>query len=98
MDYEIALDGNRLDVSLSGRLDALTAPQFDEAISKSLDDSLDVVFDLEELEYVSSAGLRVFLRTYKRVAKEGSMLLVNVQPTVMDVLEASGFAAIFPIG
>ena len=97
MDFEIICDGSKATVSVSGHLNATTAPTLDEALSSKLAESMDITFDLCELEYISSAGLRILLKTYKRVTKDGSMRIVNVQPSVMDVLDASGFASIFTI-
>ena len=96
MAFETIQNGKRLDVTVSGRLDAKTAPELSDAMKKTLDGVTDIVFDLSKLEYISSAGLRVLLASYKLVSKrEGSMRIENVQDDVMDVLEMSGFASLF---
>ena len=96
MAFETIQDGKRLDVTVSGRLDAKTAPELSDAMKMTLDGVTEIVFDLSKLEYISSAGLRVLLASYKLVSKrEGSMRVENVQDDVMDVLEMSGFASLF---
>ena len=96
MAFETIQDGKRLDVTVSGRLDAKNAPELSNAMKKTLDGVTDIVFDLSKLEYISSAGLRVLLASYKLVSKrEGTMRVENVQDDVMDVLEMSGFASLF---
>jgi len=77
-------------VALTGRLDSDTSPQLDEVVSPWLDnpDVYYVAFDLENLEYVSSAGLRVFFRVRKALeANDGTMLVTNLQPQVQKVFD-----------
>lgn len=80
-----------------GRLDTLTSSHFEDELKQSLDGIRELVLDLAELDYVSSAGLRVLLAAQKRMAKTGKMRLVNVNPAVMEVLEMTGFADILTI-
>ena len=90
---EIAKDrqGDKLTVALTGRLDAVTAPELDKELQKELDGVTDFVLDLKDLVYVASAGLRVLLVAQKRMKKQGNMKLINVAPDVKDVLEMTGF-------
>ena len=88
---------NKLTLGLSGRLDTLTAPQLEAVIQNELDGVTDLVLDLKDLVYVSSAGLRVFLLGQKTMNKKGSMALCNVCDDIKEVLTITGFADIFTI-
>ena len=91
------LEGNKLTIALAGRLDTTTAPDFENEINSSLNGVSELVLDFAELEYVSSAGLRVILAAQKTMNKQGSMKLVNVSTDIMDVFEITGFADILTI-
>lgn len=86
-----------LTVSLTGRLDTTTSPQLDEELKKSLDGIRELTIDLEGLEYISSAGLRILLSTQKTMNQQGTMKLINVSSMVMDVFEVTGFSDILTI-
>ena len=90
-------EGDTLTLALSGRLDTLTAPQLEAVVKNELDGAKDLVLDLKDLIYVSSAGLRVFLMAHKTMAKVGSMALCNVCDDIKEVLTITGFADIFTI-
>ena len=87
--------GERMVITLDGRLDAAAAPQLSEALGKSLLHITELVFDCEKLAYISSAGLRVLLQAQKQMNLQGRMRLVNVGEAVMDTLELTGFVDIF---
>ncbi len=91
------LNGTNLAVSLEGRLDTSTAPQLEKFINENTEGITELVFDFKELEYVSSAGLRVILSTQKRMNKQGDMIIQNVNDTIMEVFEMTGFADILKI-
>lgn len=84
-------------MQVSGRLDTTTAPSLDKAINEDMDGVTSLTLDLKELEYISSAGLRVLLSAQKKFQKIGSMKLKNVGEVVMEVLEMTGFADILVI-
>ncbi len=89
-------DGNRLTLFIEGKLDAVTSPE----LEKELDDLADVgelVFDLKETLYTSSAGLRVFLRAQEIMDEQGSMTVRNVNDTVMDIFRETGFLKILDV-
>lgn len=86
-----------LTLALEGRLDTTTAPQLEQAINESTEGITALVFDLEKLQYVSSAGLRVLLAAQKRMNKQGSMTLKNVCSDIMEVFEITGFTEILTI-
>jgi anti-sigma B factor antagonist len=83
---------------LSGRLDTITSPQLEEALNDLPENINELILDLAELEYVSSAGLRVFLNAQKGMnEKSGKMTLRNVNDEIMEVLEMTGFTGILTI-
>ncbi len=89
--------GMKLVISLEGRLDTTSSPQLEEFIKKEVGNTKELVYDLKNLEYISSAGLRVLLSSQKTMNKQGSMVLKNVSEEVMEVFEVTGFADIFNI-
>ena len=84
-----------LNVKLEGRLDTTTAPEFDGFLTENLMGTSTLIIDCSELDYVSSAGLRVLLSANKKM--KGEMKLTGVQELVMEVFEMTGFADIFVI-
>lgn len=86
-------------VALAGQLDSRTAPEFEKALLKLLGEKkLEILLDLAALEYVASAGLRVFVMVGKRLQADGGRLaLCALEPGVLKVLEVSGFVPLFPI-
>ena len=97
MTIERILNGDNLTIKVAGRLDTITAPELDAALESSLKGVQDLVLDLEPLEYISSAGLRVILKTQKTMNAQGSMKLINVNDTVMEVFDITGFVDILTI-
>ena len=97
MTIQTIKNEDALTVSVTGRLDTTTSPELDEELKKSLDGIRDLTMDLEGLEYISSAGLRVLLSTQKTMNQQGTMKLINVSSMVMDVFEVTGFADILTI-
>ncbi len=91
------LEGTTLNIALVGRLDTVTAPDFEAAISDSLSNVTELYIDFSKLEYVSSAGLRVLLSTQKTMNKQGKMVIKNVSQDVLDVFEITGFVDILDI-
>ncbi len=97
MEISKKKEESKLTLGLSGRLDTLTAPQLEAVIQNELDGITELVLDLKDLVYVSSAGLRVFLLGQKTMNKKGSMTLCNVCDDIKEVLTITGFADIFTI-
>ncbi|MBQ9543942.1 MAG: STAS domain-containing protein [Clostridia bacterium] len=91
------LNGDALTVSLEGRLDTLTAPALETELKNSLDGVKTLAFDLEKLEYISSAGLRVLLSAQKAMKAKGEMKVKNVNDTIMEIFEVTGFSDILSI-
>lgn len=97
MDIVKKLEDKKLTVSVSGRLDTLTAPELDEELKSSLDGIEVLEMDLSGLEYISSAGLRVLLSALKTMNKQGEMIVTGVADTVMEIFEVTGFSDILTI-
>lgn len=90
-------DGS-LYLKLSGRLETSTAPMLQEVVDTQTDDISELLMDMENIEYVSSAGLRVLLAASKKMkAKDGRMTVSHVNDDVMDVFEITGFNEILDI-
>ena len=89
--------GTALELTLAGRLDTTTAPQLEAALKHSVNGVTDLTLDFAELEYISSAGLRVLLAAQKVMNKQGNMVIRNVNETVMEVFEITGFSDILTI-
>lgn len=88
----------KLTLWLFGRLDTSTAPQLQQVMDTELDDIKDLQIDMEKLEYVSSAGLRVLLSASKKMkAAGGNMSIYHVNKEIMDVFEITGFKDIMDI-
>ncbi len=90
-------NGSELIIAAEGRIDTTTAPQFEAEIKSQLDGTETLILDLEKLQYISSAGLRVMLSTQKVMMKQGQMILRNVPAEIMDILEVTGFSEILTI-
>lgn len=84
-------EGAKLTLTLEGRLDTTTAPQLEEEVKNSLGGVEELVLDFAALEYISSAGLRVLLSAQKIMNKQGSMVIRNVNETINEVFEITGF-------
>ena len=85
-------DGKKLEVIPEGRIDALTAPELERKLADELDDTEELVFNLENVEYLSTAGLRVFLAYSQEMeARGGSIRVVHVNEVIMRVLTLTGF-------
>lgn len=89
--------GEALTVELEGRLDTLTAPELEKELRESLDNVTALTIDMKGLEYISSAGLRVLLTAQKRMNLQGSMKVTNVNETIAEIFEVTGFNDILTI-
>ena len=97
MTMDIKKNADEAIIQIVGRLDTITAPALDKAIQEDLGDTRNLILDMKGLAYISSAGLRVLLGAQKKMQKIGSMKVVNVCETVMEVFEMTGFADILVI-
>ncbi len=90
-------NGAALTVKVDGRLDTMTAPQLESVVSSELGGIEKLVFDFADLEYISSAGLRVLLSAQKTMNSQGTMTVKNVNELVSEVFEVTGFTDILTI-
>ena len=97
MDMNFKPAGNELTVELAGRLDTSTSPDLEKELSTRLDGIQSLIYDFKDLDYISSAGLRVVLATQKTMNKNGSMKLINVNESIMEILEVTGMVDILTI-
>ena len=97
MMIDVKKDGEKLVITPEGRIDTVTAPEFSKAIDDNIEGVKELTIDLEKLEYISSAGLRVLLTTQKNMSKIGSMKLIHVGDVIMDVFNITGFVDILTI-
>ena len=97
MTIDKTLDGTKLEIALEGRLDTMTAPQLEEEVKNNIEGIKELIFDLKNLAYVSSAGLRVLLSAQKTMNKQGSMTIKNANEEVMEIFEVTGFIDILNI-
>ena len=97
MTIEIKQNQEGTTIELVGRLDTTTAPSLDKIINEDIGDEKNLILDFKGLEYISSAGLRVLLAAQKKMQQIGSMKVINVCESVMEVFEITGFADILTI-
>ena len=97
MTIDIKINANETIVKLDGRLDTVTSPELEKAIENDIGNTKNLVLDVKDVEYISSAGLRIILAAQKKMNKLGSMKVINVCPEVMEVFELTGFADILSI-
>lgn len=84
-------------LKLAGRLDTTTSPELEEELKASLDGIEDLRMDFSELEYISSAGLRILLAAQKTMNKQGTMSITGVNDTIMEIFDITGFSDILTI-
>ena len=97
MTIEKILNGTELTVTIAGRLDTTTAPELETALKESFEGVEKLVLDFAALEYLSSAGLRVLLAAQKVMNKQGEMIIKNVNETIGEIFEVTGFVDILTI-
>ena len=97
MNLSSVKDNQQLTVTVSGRIDTTTAPELESYLNANLEGITDLVIDLKDMPYTSSAGLRVILKAQKTMNKQGSMKLINVCSDVMEIFDMTGFSDILTI-
>ncbi len=98
METEKQIKDGRCIVGIKGRLNAVTASDLEQSLNQTIEEgSLQIVLDLASLEYISSAGLRIFLVIAKRLKTlKGELCLAGLEGNIKEVIEISGFPAIMP--
>ena len=97
MTIEKKINGESVTLVVSGRLDTQTAPELEKELDAALPGLKELTFDMTNLEYVSSAGLRVILKAQKAMNAQGSMKLTGVNDSIMEVFDITGFLDILTI-
>ena len=97
MTIDKKINGSELEIAIGGRLDTVTAPQLEAEIKGSIDGVEKLTLDFDALEYLSSAGLRVLLASQKIMNKQGKMIIKNVNETINEIFEVTGFIDILTI-
>lgn len=97
MTIEKKIENGNVTLTITGRLDTTTAPELEKTLNNVLEGTKELVFDLTNLEYISSAGLRVILKAQKAMNAQGSMKLTGVNDSIMEVFDITGFLDILTI-
>ena len=97
LNIEKNAENNTLLVKLEGRLDTTTAPQLEAELKDVLDNIALLIIDMQKLEYISSAGLRVLLASQKHISTQGEMKIRNANDVIMEIFEVTGFSDILTI-
>ena len=97
LDIEVKKDGTQYTILLDGRLDTITSPDLEAKINEATPDAEKLIFDLTNLEYISSAGLRVLLGAVQAMEGKGEMVVRNLTQSVKEVFELTGFSRLFTI-
>ena len=97
MTIKKELNGTALNIAVEGRLDTTTAPELEKELSASMGAATELTLDFAQLDYISSAGLRVLLSAHKTMSKKGGMKVVHVNELVMEVFDVTGFVDILDI-
>ena len=91
------IENGKVVLAIGGRLDTTTAPELEKELENILSEVKELVFDMSELEYISSAGLRVLLKAQKTMNVQGNMKVVHANDSIMEVFEITGFLDILTI-
>ena len=91
------LNGKELTIAVEGEINSTTSRELEEVITKSLKGISVLVFDFAKLDYLSSAGLRVLLVAQKVMNAQGSMIVKNSNPSVLEVFEITGFSSVLTL-
>ncbi len=97
MNIATTRNGSALTIAPEGRLDTMTAPELELLLKDALDGVEELTFDLENLEYISSAGLRVLLSAQKTMNRQGSMKVLHTNEIIREIFEVTGFSDIMTI-
>ena len=90
-------NGTALEIALFGRLDTATAPELEAALQEALPGTETLTLDFENLDYISSAGLRVLLSAQKTMNQQGSMKVVRANEMILEIFEVTGFSDILTV-
>lgn len=91
------MNGKELTIEIEGRVDTMTSPELDQMINDSAKNAESLVLDFANVEYISSAGLRVLLKAYKAMSKKSGMTIKNAGKDIREIFEITGFTDILNI-
>ena len=97
LTISVSNDGSEYTFTLEGRLDTITSPKLEAKINEVLGDAKKLILDFTDLEYISSAGLRVLLGAVQGMEGKGEMIVCHPTKSVMDVFVLTGFSNLFHI-
>lgn len=97
MEIRKEKNGTELKIEIVGRLDTTTAPDLETVIEGECEGVEKLIFDLKELEYISSAGLRVFIKAQKMMNEQGEMTIRGANETVTEIFDITGLLSIFTV-
>jgi len=97
LNISMDTNGSELIVNLEGRLDTSTSPQLENDLKANIDGVSELIFDIKDLQYISSAGLRVLLSAQKIMNKQGTMVIRNSTEEVKEIFDVTGFSDILTI-
>lgn len=97
MQISTEKENSKLTVTVSGRIDTVTAPELEKYALDHMEGITEMALDLADVEYVSSAGLRALLQIHKDMSKQGKLKLLNINTAVKEIFGMVGFLRIFTI-
>ena len=97
MEISKKLEGTRLTVTLSGELNTVTAPELEASLAEDLQTIDEIVFDMEDLSYITSSGLRVLLVCQQELEERGGVTIRSANPVIREVIEVTGFDSILTL-
>lgn len=97
MEITKTREGGKMTIALDGRLDTITSKQLEKELRTSIDGVTELVFDLEKLTYITSAGLRVLSVAQKVMNRQGHLSIIHSQPDVMEVFDVTGLTDVMEI-
>ncbi len=90
-------NGNEVTIMIEGRVDSKTAPEFESSVKEEFGNSDSMIIDLAKVNYISSAGLRVFLTAHKNMSAKDGLKVINVCKEVMAIFDVTGFSGVLNI-
>ena len=97
MNINANLEGNVCTLAVEGKVDTLTAPQFEQTFEEYSEKCDKMIFDLAKTEYISSAGLRVILVAHRKMEQKGGLVLKKLNKNVYTIITMTGFRKKFNI-
>ena len=91
------MNGKELMIAIEGRVDTMTSSELDQMINDSVENAESLLLDFANVEYISSAGLRVLLKAHKAMSKKDGMKIKNIGEDIQEIFEITGFTDILNI-